>query len=79
MGEGKAISGLKLRCVTNRFQLVRNPEGHLSVGDDDVTPFLIPGKLYDLLGVEEGWYRIVDEEGEDYLYPPYLFEPIEAE
>ena len=28
------------------------------------------GKIYDVLSVEEGWYRIVDDSGDDYLYPP---------
>lgn len=78
MDKGKALSRLKLRCITNRYQLIRNATGGLSVGNNDTTPFLIPGKIYDLLGIEEGWYRIIDEEGEDYLYPPELFEIIDS-
>ena len=27
--------------------------------------------------LEKGWYRIVDETDEDYLYPPEFFEVIE--
>lgn len=34
---------------------------------------LINGKVYEILGVSRGWYRIVDESGEDYLYPPQFF------
>lgn len=43
------------------------------------TEFLVltNGKIYDVLSVERGWYRIVDESGEDYLYPPHYFEIIE--
>ena len=40
---------------------------------------LLKGKIYDAI-VDSGkmkWYRIVDESGEDYLYPPMLFEVIE--
>ena len=38
----------------------------------------IPEKVYDVLSVEKrGWYRIVDESGEDYLYPPSMFEIVE--
>lgn len=37
---------------------------------------LTVGKLYAVIGVERGWYRIVDDTGEDYLYPPYLFEVV---
>ena len=40
------------------------------------TEFLIltSGKVYEVLSVERDWYRIVDDSGEDYLYPPELFE-----
>lgn len=34
---------------------------------------LINGKVYVVMSVEKTWYRIVDETGEDYLYPPELF------
>jgi len=37
---------------------------------------LIHGKIYETLAVEDGWYRIIDETGEDYLYPPEAFELI---
>ena len=35
---------------------------------------LINGKVYETISIEDGWYRIVDESGEDYLYPPDAFE-----
>ncbi len=38
---------------------------------------LIPGKTYDVMAVEKGFYRIVDESGEDYLYPPQYFEVVD--
>ena len=45
---------------------------------------LIKGNTYDVLGIENGWYRIIDEDKDDddsdipgYLYPPDLFEIIE--
>lgn len=38
----------------------------------------IPEKSYDVLSIEKkGWYRIVDESGEDYLYPPSMFDIVE--
>jgi hypothetical protein len=40
---------------------------------------LIAGKVYEVLAVEEDWYRVVDESGEDYLYPPNLFEVVTCE
>lgn len=40
------------------------------------TSFLVltHDKEYEVLSVERGWYRIVDDSGEDYLYRPELFE-----
>ena len=35
------------------------------------------GKIYDVLSVEKGWYRIMTEINEDYLFPPNLFEIVE--
>ena len=40
---------------------------------------VIPNKIYEVLSVERGFYRIIDESGEDYLYPPEKFEIVEAE
>lgn len=34
---------------------------------------LTNGKIYETLSIERDWYRIVDDTGEDYLYPPELF------
>lgn len=34
---------------------------------------LTNGKVYNVISVEKGWYRIVDDSGEDYLYPPDEF------
>lgn len=47
---------------------------------------LMHGKVYDVTAVDNGWYRIVDEDSEEnpyedipsgYLYPPELFEIVE--
>lgn len=34
-------------------------------------------KIYEVLTVEKKWYRIIDDSGDDYLYPPEQFEIIE--
>lgn len=34
---------------------------------------LTEGKCYEVLSVERTWYRIVDDSGADYLYPPEWF------
>ena len=43
------------------------------------TEFLVltHDKIYDVQSIEKKWYRIVDASGEDYLYPPHLFEIVE--
>ena len=45
------------------------------IGNNDPVS-LLHGKIYDVISVEKGWYRIIDETGEDYLYPPELFKII---
>lgn len=46
---------------------------------------LVQGKIYDVIDTEQGWYRIIDEDGADdaddipgYLYSPDLFEVVEG-
>ena len=43
------------------------------------TDFLVltNNKIYSVLAIEKGWYRIIDDSGEDYLYPPEQFEVVE--
>lgn len=35
------------------------------------------GKIYTILSVEKGWYRIMSEIGESYLFPSEAFEVID--
>ena len=37
------------------------------------------GKVYEVISVEKGWYRIMSEIGEDYLFPPEAFEIVEQQ
>ena len=41
--------------------------------------YLLNSKIYEVLSIEKGWYRVIDETGEDYLYPPELFASTESE
>lgn len=38
---------------------------------------LTHNQVYEVLSVEKGWYRIVDDSEEDYLYAPDDFEVVE--
>lgn len=39
---------------------------------------LTNGKVYNVMSIERGWYRIDTDMMGDYLYPPELFEITEA-
>lgn len=45
------------------------------------TEFLVltNNKIYEVISIEGGWYRIIDDSGEDYLYPPDMFEIVEED
>ena len=45
------------------------------------TDFLVltNNKIYDVISIERGWYRIIDDSGDDYLYPPDMFEIVERD
>ena len=45
------------------------------------TDFLVltNNKIYDVISIERGWYRIIDDLDEDYLYPPDMFEVVEED
>lgn len=48
------------------------------IGKSD--PFmLINGKEYEKVGESHGYWRVVDETGEDYLYDPKVFEVVEED
>lgn len=38
---------------------------------------LTNGKIYEVISTEETWLRIIDDTGEDYLFPPEEFEIVE--
>ena len=40
---------------------------------------LINGKVYDVISVERGWYRIMTEIDDDYLFPPQAFEIVDQQ
>ena len=44
---------------------------------ETVSFMVTQNKIYDVISVERDWYRIKDDTGEDYLYPPSKFEIIE--
>ncbi len=49
-------------------------EGRLVFGRFDWPTDLTVGRLYQVLSDEHGLYRVVDDTGEDYMYPIWMFE-----
>ena len=46
-------------------------------GDDDPLTFY-DGEVYEAVGIDEltGWFYVIDETGESYMYPPSMFEVV---
>lgn len=42
------------------------------------TPAIEKDKAYAVLSIEKGWYRIMTELDETYLFPPKVFEVVEG-
>ena len=59
--------------------MTKTDEFVVYVNDADFGDFsaadLIIGKCYAVLAHEDDWLRIIDESGEDYLYPSAWFVP----
>lgn len=47
------------------------------IGDKYAGTAFEKDKIYDVISIEKGWYRIMTELDEDYLFPPECFEVIE--
>ncbi len=69
---------MKVRCISNKG--IAQPAGatEWTVVKDGLAGSLTIGKIYEVLEIEGLDYRIVDDEGEDYLYPAEFFEVVEA-
>lgn len=47
------------------------------IGEQYVGTAFERDKIYDVISIEKGWYRIMTELDEDYLFPPECFEIVE--
>lgn len=48
------------------------------IGNIETLAF-VKDKIYTVISIEKGWYRIMTELQEDYLFPPELFVEIEEQ
>lgn len=69
---------MKVKCICNKG--IAQPEGSTEWVEvkDGLAGSLTIGKIYEILEIDGGDYRIIDDEGEDYLYPAEFFEIVEA-
>ncbi|MGE0324905.1 MAG: SMI1/KNR4 family protein [Polyangiaceae bacterium] len=68
----------RVRCIDNRPYLNAQKEPIEFEPQEGAMTDLVLGKVYPVYRVEHGMYRIIDESGEDYLYPKYMFERLEG-
>lgn len=68
---------MNVRCVNNDSFL--SPEGSSEWINVPNSGDLTIGKIYQVIAVENGLYRTLDDSGEDYLYPAAMFEIIPDE
>jgi hypothetical protein len=67
---------MRVVCIDNRqFLFARRADGSI-VPPTPPTTDLTVGKVYEVLAEEHGMYRVVDDSGEDYLYPTNKFRPV---
>lgn len=61
---------MRIICIRKRNLLLLKIK---YIGETDFL-VLTHNKIYDVMSIEKDWYIIIDDSGEDYLYPPELFE-----
>ena len=65
---------MRIICIRKRNLLLLKIK---YIGETDFL-VLTHNIIYDVISIEKEWYRIIDDSGEDYLYPPELFEIVES-
>jgi len=65
----------KVVCIDNHAFLALDDEGRPREPrpDERLESSLTIGKVYEVLAVEHGMYRIIDDTGDDYLFPKAMF------
>ena len=65
---------MRIICIRKRNLLLLKIK---YIGETDFL-VLTHNIIYYVISIEKEWYRIIDDSGEDYLYPPELFEIVES-
>ena len=65
-------------CVSDRAYLDSDEHGlRPATGDERLTGSLTVGKTYVVLGEDLGMYALVDDTGEEYLFPKDRFQRVQ--
>jgi hypothetical protein len=73
------MARLRILCISARPYLREGTGEALEVGSFEGAMMGVTlGREYEVLAIENGWYRIVDDSGEDYLYPPHMFQELRS-
>ena len=69
---------MKVKCICDTG--IAQPEGSKDWIEvhNGLASSLTIGKIYEVLEIDGAGYRIMDNEGEDYLYPASFFEIVET-
>jgi len=77
---GKGNSRLRLSSTRTMSKRRRRPAAQYAVCITDTEPDLQPRKIYrilpDRIASKDDFLRVIDESGEDYLYPHRYFVPL---
>jgi len=69
------MARLKAKCISNMPYLKEGVDGRMIEGRyEGELVSLTVGNIYEVLEIEGGYYRVVDNSDEDYLYPKSMFE-----
>lgn len=66
---------IRMRMGLGLFMKINDTIKVKYIGEDDPLS-LRNGKVYEARILKKGWYGIIDETGEEYAYPPELFEVV---
>jgi len=74
-------SARRVVCISNRALLGEDASGNFGSASPGETleGLLSVGREYELIGEEDGMFRVVTESGDDYLFPKEMFRVIEKQ
>ena len=69
-------SAMKAVCIDNRAFIGGDRERGVTAPRPSDRADLTVGRTYEVLDEDHGMYRVVDDSGEDFLYPKRMFQAV---